>query len=121
VEGILMRAHRNVSVSVNHYRPGTNLWARVVRLEEQLLGRDGKQDYRRTIQRAHTELDQLYPGLANGNHPQHRMIVDALLLADTNGGRVPITTPPLGPTCEALVRRDRSVTLPREKEREYDG
>ncbi len=97
---------------MHRYKPGTNLWARVVRIEEQLMGRDGKQDDRRTIRRAQAEIDALYPGLVNITHPLHHPIVGAMWLADANGGRIPADTPPLGATYEALVRRDRAVTLP---------
>ncbi len=99
---------------MRYYKAGTNQWGRVARLEEQVMGRDGKQDQRVLIRRAHAELDALYPGLGNRDHPHHHTIVAVLLQADHNGGRIPADAPPLGPTIEARVRRDRAVTVPAE-------
>jgi len=81
-------------------------------VEEQVMGRNGKQDLRVLIRRAQAEIDALYPGLIDLTHPHHYAIVDALAQADSIGGRIPIDTPYLGETLEAHVIRDATVTLP---------
>ncbi len=79
---------------------------------------DDRAAQRALIQRAIAELDALYPHLAGGSHPYHYAIAEALAQADTNGGRIPVDTPYLGATCEALVTRDPAVTLPPQPEPE---
>jgi hypothetical protein len=77
-------------------------------------GIDTAQDRMSYIYTVLAELDEFHPGVWGHTNPLGEVLADVLAAADENGGRIPATCPPLGPTLEAAYTRDASVPMPPE-------